>query len=177
VVIKTAFIKQYEDRTKSIKAFNKLYSLHQEKMIIKELNRKFNSLMINLKPKPNDRELRRVYANMLKLGVTAKQLRRITVDISIFKVLTKIENWENWSKEQEAVYYRVLEATLVPTTTTSSEVTPMKIEKGVKIYHYCKKPHVIIDCKKRMVKVNKLIEKKKREIKCYCCDQIEHIVK
>jgi hypothetical protein len=41
-------------------------------MTIKKLNHEFNSLMINLKPKPADAELRRVYANMLKPGATAE---------------------------------------------------------------------------------------------------------
>jgi hypothetical protein len=135
--------------------------------------------MINLKPKPNDRELRRVYTNKLKPRVTVEQLRRIIVDVSIFKVLIEIEDWENWSKKQETAYYRVLRVTLVPVITIiNSEAILMKIEKRVKICHYCKKPgYVIIDCRKRVVKVNKLIEKKKREIKCYCYDQIGYMVK
>jgi Ty3 transposon capsid-like protein len=70
--IKTTFVERYEDRTKSVKAFNKLYTLRQERMTIKELNREFNSLMVNLKPKPADVELRRAYANMLKLEATAE---------------------------------------------------------------------------------------------------------
>jgi Zinc knuckle len=41
-------------------------------MTIKELNRKFNSLIVNLKPKPTDTKLRRVYANILKPGATAE---------------------------------------------------------------------------------------------------------
>jgi hypothetical protein len=88
-----------------VKAFNKLYTLHQGKMTIKKLNHEFNSLMVNLKPKPADVELKRAYTNMLKPGATAEQLRRIAGDVTIFKVLTEMEDWENWSKEQKAAYY------------------------------------------------------------------------
>jgi hypothetical protein len=66
--------------------------LHQERMIIKELNCEFNSLIVNLKPKPADIELRRVYANILKPGATAEQLKRIAGDTTIFKVLIEMKD-------------------------------------------------------------------------------------
>jgi hypothetical protein len=158
-----------------VKAFNKLYTLCQERMTIKKLNHEFNSLMINLKPKSADAELRRVYANILKLEATAEQLRKIAGDATIFKVLTEMEDWENWSKEQKAAYYEILEKASTPAITTSSESTPMDIEKGVKVCHYCKKPgYVIADCRKKTAKVNKMSEEKKKEIRCYHCDQIGH---
>jgi hypothetical protein len=56
------------------------------------VNREFNSLMINLKPKPVDTELRRVYTNILKLEATTEQLRRIVGDATIFKVLIEMED-------------------------------------------------------------------------------------
>jgi Zinc knuckle len=86
-----------------------------------------------------------------------------------------MEDWENWSKEQEAAYYGTPGKASTPATTTSSEPTPMDIGRRVKVCHYCKKPeHVIADCRKKAVKVNKISEEKKKEIKCYRCDQIGH---
>jgi hypothetical protein len=147
-------------------------------MIIKKLNRKFNSLIVNLKPKPTDTELRRVYTNILKLGVTAEQLRRIVGDATIFKVLIEMKDWENWSKEQEATYYETPGKVSTLIITTNSEFTLIDIGKRVKVYHYCKKlGHVIVDCRKKVVKVNKMSEKKKKEIRYYYCNQIEYIVK
>jgi Zinc knuckle len=147
-------------------------------MIIKKLNHEFNSLMINLKSKLADAELRRAYANILKLGATAEQLRRIVEDATIFKVLIEMEDWENWSKEQEAAYYETPEKVSTPIITTSSESTPMNIGKRVKVCHYCKKPgYIIVDCRNKTAKINKISKEKKKEIRCYRCNQIEHMVK
>jgi Zinc knuckle len=85
-------------------------------------------------------------------------------------VLIEIEDWENWFKEQEAVYYGTPRKASTPTITISSESTPIDIGKGVKVCHYCKKPrHVIVDCRKKAAKINKMSEEKKK-IRCYCCD-------
>jgi hypothetical protein len=177
VAIKAVFVEQYKDRIKSVKVFNKLYMLCQRRMTIKKLNREFNSLIVNLKPKPADAELRRVYVNMLKLEATAEQLRRIVGNATIFKVLIEMEDWENWFKEQEATYYKTLEKASTSTTTISNESTSMNIEKRVKICHYCKKlGYVIADCRKKAANINKM-SKEKKKIRCYCCDQIEHMVK
>jgi hypothetical protein len=53
----------------------------------------------------------------------------------------------------------------------------MNIGKRVKVCYYCKKSrHVIVDCRKKAVKVNKMSEEKKK-IRCYHCDQIRHMTK
>jgi Zinc knuckle len=116
---------------------------------------------------------------MLKPGVTAEQLRRIAGDATIFKVLTEMEDWEYWSKEQEAAYYKIPGKVSTPIITTmSSESTPMNIGEKVKVYHYCKKPGcVIVDCRKKAVKVNTMSKEKKKKIRCYHCDQVGHMAK
>jgi hypothetical protein len=122
--------------------------------------------MVNLKPKLADAELRRAYANILKPGATVEQLRRIAGDVTIFKVLTEMEDWENWSKEQEAAYYRIPGKASTLVTTTSSESTPMNIGKGIKVCHYCKKlGHVIADCRKRIAKVKKISKEKRKQMR------------
>jgi hypothetical protein len=81
----------------------------------------------------------------------------------IFKVLIKIENWENWSKKQKVTYYETPRKVSTLVTTTSSESTPMNIEKEIKVSHYCKKPeYIIVDCRKRVAKVNKISKERRR---------------
>jgi hypothetical protein len=89
-----------------------------------------------------------------------------------------MEDWKNWFKEQEAAYYETAGKASTLVITISSKSTPINIGKGVKVCYYCKKlRHVIVDCRKKAAKVNKMSEEKKKEIRYYCCDQIGHMVK
>jgi hypothetical protein len=54
----------------------------------------------------------------------------------------------------------------------------MNIGKKVKVYHYCKKlEHIIVDCRKKAAKVNKISKEKRKKIRCYHCNQIGNMIK